>query len=249
MSEIYSVVRSFSQYKEIFRNLEDQKIEENSGKGKYIMKAYLNKYSQMFSDENCTKGLLYLEHLKVPKSTYNISDACKYLYYWLYVEALKKSMSTDDTLIFYNNLIHAYTEYEYDDICDTYIKEINNIKLEKLIDLYKYFNEISEEKCQYAQECVKLYKDSLGILNKDSDQEFLKELEMIKNKYESEMETLNCPGFAKTCLWLRNRMRKKKKISLILGQEMDSVQQTCRSVNGKPDKRPYKISYNPGSNS
>ncbi|SBT57874.1 PIR Superfamily Protein [Plasmodium ovale wallikeri] len=193
---IYSVVRSFSQYKSIIDRLTNDDITPNRGQCANLFNGSLNEYKDLLSSDKCEKGMKFLSFLKENVHSYKIADGCQYIYHWLYTDVLSKNESTHNIFTFYNNLMEAYDEYDVD-TCKNHIEHIKKIiisKLDKLMELYKYFNQISSqiESCSCAKKCATLYNDYLKICHEENDQDFCNELENFKTSYENRVISLVC---------------------------------------------------------
>lgn len=150
----------------------------------------------------------FLSFLKENDHSYKITDGCQYIFHWLYTDVLSKNEYIHNILTFYNNLMEVYDEQGVD-TCKNHIEHIKKIiinKLDKLMELYKYFNEISShsESCSCTKKCATQYNDYLKECHEENDQDFCNELEKFKTSYENRVISLVCDSsLPKTlsCVW------------------------------------------------
>ncbi|GAB69482.1 hypothetical protein PCYB_002310 [Plasmodium cynomolgi strain B] len=177
-------------------------IEINSESSTYVsecreFKSQYGSYNIFNDDITCKKVMIYLNFIGSYglKSTYNDSR-CKYLYYWIYEDLLKKNNNYDEAFKFYTIFLTAYFDNEGDDphICKKYKEESEKIVLEKsakLIELYETFNNNGERfNCDCAKKCSELYTKYVKEFNNDSDYDFCIELENFKHKYEEKVKSI-----------------------------------------------------------
>ncbi|SBT73032.1 PIR protein [Plasmodium ovale] len=236
---IYSVVRSFSQYKSIIDRLTNDDITPNRGQCANLFNGSLNEYKDLLSSDKCEKGMKFLSFLKENVHSYKIADGCQYIYHWLYTDVLSKNESTHNIFTFYNNLMEAYDEYDVD-TCKNHIEHIKKIiisKLDKLMELYKYFNQISSqiESCSCAKKCATLYNDYLKICHEENDQDFCNELENFKTSYENRFTYLGSMLHARII---------KKKIWNYIDKEPHEILYNSNMSNISSENSLYNISYN-----
>ncbi|CAG9474522.1 unnamed protein product [Plasmodium vivax] len=103
---------------------------------------------------------------------------------------------------FYKEFLENYHNDDTLGICNDYGGDTILVileKMDKLIDLYKIFNNIkSNENCICVSKCVTLYKDYLMLCRSDNDHEFCNELEKFRYIYKDRVASLNCAGAPKT---------------------------------------------------
>ncbi|SBS84732.1 PIR Superfamily Protein [Plasmodium ovale curtisi] len=203
ISTAYNVLSTYTKYKnEISRYNNEHGVESLPG-------------CQSFNYENidltkehfpqlCTTAIKFLMHLKVNSNTYR-DEGCKYLYYSLYVEVLKRKTTFEDTLILYKKLNNLFNnEYDGMNILDIYINNMNkntSDNLVKLIDIYELFDKFEREstsmlpKKNCTSDSDELFKGYLDDCRKGNDYDFCYELKNFREKYNTFIEkVIKCEG-------------------------------------------------------
>ncbi|SBT01953.1 PIR Superfamily Protein [Plasmodium ovale curtisi] len=142
----------------------------------------------------CSTTIKFLNHLKENSHVYR-DEGCKYLYYSLYVEILRRQTSFENTIILYKKLNKIFNDHNDGfNTLDNYISTLNlntSNNLAKLIDIYKKFDKFernldstpSIEKC--IGDCIQLFKDYLNEYKKGYDYDFCYELKIFREKYNT----------------------------------------------------------------
>ncbi|KMZ95079.1 hypothetical protein PVMG_05606 [Plasmodium vivax Mauritania I] len=197
----YDVVGTFNTYENIFQGITSEDTDGFSDKCKNLRQTNL-KDTSFFPDNYCIIYMKYLKELNIKSVIHRISYGCKYLYYKIYLDMFKEKKISYTPQIFYKKFLENYHSDNILGICNDYLDEIIQVtleKMDKLIDLYKTFNDIqSNENCNCVSKCVTLYNDYLKLCRSDNDHEFCNELENFRYIYKERVASLNCAGAPKT---------------------------------------------------
>ncbi|KNA02219.1 hypothetical protein PVNG_04450 [Plasmodium vivax North Korean] len=199
---MYDVVGTYYNYEDIFKDINPEDKDGFSDKCISLIQTNLNDTSVFFSDKDCTKYMKYLKGLNMKGLIYKISYGCIYLYYKIYLDMFKNKTISYTPQKFYRKFLENSHDDNILGICKDYLNEIIQVtleKMDKLIDLYKIYNNIkSNEDCNFFSQCVALYNDNLMLCRIDNDHEFCNELEKFRYTYEARVASLNCVGMPRT---------------------------------------------------
>ncbi|KMZ88635.1 hypothetical protein PVBG_06124 [Plasmodium vivax Brazil I] len=124
-------------------------------------------------------------------------QGCLYLYFWIFEEELHKSTYSNYNLDIYKKLLEQYEKYNtFSNINQRckYIKDELNGKLKNLYYLYyKFYKIITENECtiidcKCAENCAKLYMESIDSCDNDNSGEFCEKLEKFRSLYNVYMK-------------------------------------------------------------
>ncbi|CAI7724183.1 Plasmodium vivax Vir protein, putative [Plasmodium vivax] len=143
----------FYKYKKLFNNSMENKDESQKELCTGIIKSNEG-FDKIYNEDDfykvCPVSLYYLDDLY--KNSYNFMDeGCKYLYYGIYNNILKKENYSYDKLEFYKILLEGYYNINEWDSYESYIKEINKDILENnndLMEMYDNLDNFKENKSQ-----------------------------------------------------------------------------------------------------
>ncbi|SBT01062.1 PIR Superfamily Protein, partial [Plasmodium ovale curtisi] len=199
----YNVVNSYKVYKEKLSSGSSSDGVLGTAPCEGLNYKHVNQAKVKFP-QLCSTAIQFLNHLKENSHNYR-DDGCKYLYYSLYVDVLKREKSTEKTLILYKELNQIFNEvYDGMNELDSYINKMDEYTsdiLVKLIDIYDKFDEFENEfkltgkinKC--PDECVELFKGYLDACRNRYDYDFCYELNNFREKYNLIIEQVtNCKG-------------------------------------------------------
>ncbi|KMZ95041.1 hypothetical protein PVMG_06023 [Plasmodium vivax Mauritania I] len=199
---MYDLVDTFYNYENIFQGITSDDKDGFSNKCKSLFQTNLWDTSVFFTENYCIKYMKYLKQLKIKSVILKISYGCKYLYYKIYLDMFKDKKFNYTPQTFYKEFLENYHNDDTLGICNDYGGDTILVileKMDKLIDLYKIFNNIkSNENCICVSKCVTLYKDYLMLCRSDNDHEFCNELEKFRYIYKDRVASLNCAGAPKT---------------------------------------------------
>ncbi|GAB69641.1 hypothetical protein PCYB_003900, partial [Plasmodium cynomolgi strain B] len=153
------------------------------------------------SSDVCNAVSKFLNKLQGKNKDSYAENGFKYMYYWLYVDVLKRAVNHYDTIKLYKELIDKYEEQGWHIIekCKKQLNEKNSDNLIKLFTLYNDFNKLnskSDDKCKFAKECADTYMRYIGESHICDDKDFCNELENFKDKYEHNMKNISCSNGA-----------------------------------------------------
>ncbi|SBT59289.1 PIR Superfamily Protein [Plasmodium ovale wallikeri] len=155
--------------------------------------------------KTCSIAIKFLNHLKERNDPSYQEYGCKYMYYWLYVEALESKKSINNALDLYRELNLLYNrEHDGDNKFDKYISKFNNNtyeKVKKLIHIYDVFNTFASQatpedpymKC--TSDCIKLFTSHAEECRTVYEKDFCDELNLFREKYNFFIQRIrNCEG-------------------------------------------------------
>ncbi|SCA83603.1 hypothetical protein PVT01_000065000 [Plasmodium vivax] len=159
----------FYKYKKLFNNSMENKDESQKELCTGIIKSNEG-FDKIYNEDDfykvCPVSLYYLDDLY--KNSYNFMDeGCKYLYYGIYNNILKKENYSYDKLEFYKILLEGYYNINEWDSYESYIKEINKDILENNNDLMEMYDNLDnfkenksqnkDDQCKYVNKCIEIY--------------------------------------------------------------------------------------------
>ncbi|GAB69780.1 hypothetical protein PCYB_005290, partial [Plasmodium cynomolgi strain B] len=150
------------------------------------------------SFDACNAVSKFLNHLQGNHNDTYAENGFKYMYYWLYVDVLKRKVKHYDTIKLYKELIDKYEEkgWHLFEKCKNLLNEKNSENLIKLFTLYKYFNKVEanyaldKEKCKYAKECADTYMRYIGESHICDDKDFCSQLEKFRVKFNNHLTSI-----------------------------------------------------------
>ncbi|SBT51537.1 PIR Superfamily Protein [Plasmodium ovale wallikeri] len=203
ISTAYNVTSSYDKYKEKLSS-SSTNVDSTSiiGCDNFSLQ-HINFRQEDFPDL-CSTVIKFLIHLEQNSDTYR-DEECKYLYYWLYVEKLNRTIPMEKILILYKELNNIFNNSNNgSNSLDNYINQMNintSDKLVKLTDLYNKFNQFMgstketnpEENCQ--SDCFDLYTSYVKECKNGDDNDFCYELKNFRAQHNTFIQTMrNCKG-------------------------------------------------------
>ncbi|SBT84066.1 PIR protein [Plasmodium ovale] len=148
--------------------------------------------------------LRFLTNLKDNSDIYR-DEGCKYLFYWLYVKTLNKSISMKNTLVLFKALNDIFNKDNNGlNSLNNYINQmtINTLdKLVKLTELHEKFNQFMDEfrnprpqkNCQ--SDCFNLFTSYVKECRNGDDKDFCYELKHFRAHHNAYIQSvLDCKG-------------------------------------------------------
>ncbi|SBT73500.1 PIR protein [Plasmodium ovale] len=201
----YNVVKSYNTYKDKLNFYKANESQVFIGDCDNFNTKY-STYSNYDILETCKTTMRFLNHSEEQNNSY-VDEGCKYLFYWIYTEALKREIHIDTAFNIYEMLLQTYDDENDSYTLQEYIKNINKdmlFNLIKLIGLYENFNKLKEvskpacKNCDCAKECVKWYTGYVEECHAGYDTDFCDELENFRDLYNEHMLSENdCVGVEK----------------------------------------------------
>ncbi|SBT83908.1 PIR protein [Plasmodium ovale] len=158
-------------------------------------------------DDNkvCVIAIKFLNHLKEKHDISYEEDGCKYLYYWLYVEALENKTSIENTLDLYKKFNDIFnSDNDGNHMFDKYINKLNKyacLKLEKLIRMFEIFNKFESEQTsqgaekKWTSDCADLFTTYVDECKKAYDYDFCNKLKIFGEQYNFFIQKVqHCEG-------------------------------------------------------
>ncbi|KMZ88725.1 hypothetical protein PVBG_05671 [Plasmodium vivax Brazil I] len=151
----------------------------------------------------CIKFMKYLRHLDECSDENYQKGGIIYLYLLLQYYEIHNKIKNGNTLEIMKKMVNSLEKIHNDvNIATIYNNNMERILNDKLNDLFYLYEkidnfhmeqEIQNNKCIYAKECVEMYKSSINKCNTNSNKYLCSELENFRNKFNN-----NNP-FAKDC--------------------------------------------------
>ncbi|SBT73317.1 hypothetical protein POWCR01_000102800 [Plasmodium ovale] len=269
MSSEYNVANSYKEYKkqlDSYINPSDSVL--MSGCNRHLNQHISN--SKYGASNTCEIVVRFLSHLKEKNHTFYQEDGCKYLYYWLHVEALDRKVSIENTLNIYKELNEIFnSENDGFNIFDKYLNELNKHtceKIPKIIHLYKEFNKFESEQTTQSSEkkctssCFELFDSYIHECRESYDYDFCKKLKIFREQYNFFIRrVLECEGeeyilppvenfdairtiFTAFGPWIRHLVSKKGNIYDNINQETHQLLHPYE-MGENNNNRDYNIAY------
>ncbi|KMZ90596.1 hypothetical protein PVMG_05743 [Plasmodium vivax Mauritania I] len=167
------------------------------------IKSQYEKYIDLNNKYTCQQVMYILYFISTdPISLYN-DDKCKYLYYWIYQALLQNNKNYDMALKLYRIFLKKFFSFDIElHTCKSYEDVSKNIILEESAELTELYVTINNNgktfDCGCAQNCSQLYNVYVKECDNNFDNDYCRELENFKLKYEEKMKSINaCEGAQK----------------------------------------------------
>ncbi|SBS93219.1 PIR protein [Plasmodium ovale] len=174
----------------------DNYISDSDTQGIYGCNEFRNQHlsgSKYGAVKTCTMTIKFLFHLKERNVSSYQEYGCKYLFYWLYFDALESKKSIENTLDLYREINVLYNrEHDGDNKFNKYISKMNNDtfeKVKKIIHIYDVFNQYTSQvksevpgtKC--TSSCVELFNSYADECREVYDYDFCNKLTTFGEQY------------------------------------------------------------------
>ncbi|CAI7718666.1 PIR protein [Plasmodium vivax] len=157
---------------------------------------HIRKHKDTFVYAQCSKAQHYLSKIEKSSDPQYISNACKYFMYWLYYDVLNKETDNSKILRIYEDVLTGYIEGTGNVYLKDYVSFLSEEKIEKIIKLTKMYDSFynfkgnmqhGSNKCNHAEECIRLYKENIEVCEEGNDNDFCYELDNLKENYDTYM--------------------------------------------------------------
>ncbi|SCA60585.1 Plasmodium vivax Vir protein, putative [Plasmodium vivax] len=205
---MYNTANSFLIYRKILEEWDPVDIKSDSGECFGFNHDYTSQYHDTFTKEHCLQAVHYLSTVESTIESQYLSNGCKYFLYWLYNEVLKKKIDNHKVINIYQDVLKGYIEGSANENFRNYVNFFSERTIENLIKLtemyesfYKFKGDIhhTDNKCDNAKECVRLYNENIKVCEEGDDYDFCYELDNLKESYDTYMKSNeSCPNSPKT---------------------------------------------------
>ncbi|EDL42767.1 variable surface protein Vir15, putative [Plasmodium vivax] len=169
----------------------------------------IQEHNNIFKNMHCSQAKHYLNNVERIRNPNNISNACKYFLYWLYIIVLKKDLEKHKILKIYKDVLTAYIDESGNENFRNYVNFFSEETIKKIIkltEMYDYFYKFKEEqishenvKCNHAENCIRLYNENIKVCEEGNDYDFCYELDNLKESYDTYMKSYEgCRNLPKT---------------------------------------------------
>ncbi|KMZ76797.1 hypothetical protein PVIIG_05398 [Plasmodium vivax India VII] len=204
----YNTAKTFLTYRTILEGWNSCEAKSESRHCIGFSEEYISQYDDIFTNIHCSKALHYLSTVESITESQRLNNGCKYFLYWLYYEVLKKNLYKHKILKIYQDVLLGYIDSSYNHYFSNYISFFSEKTIDKIIKLsemydnfYKFKGDIhhTDNKCDNAKECVRLYNENIKVCEEGDDYDFCYELDNLKESYDTYMKSNeSCPNSPKT---------------------------------------------------